>query len=339
MLYILSKVDLIVKDIIQTVSYKLEQNIDLTGKSVSKLSHKPNAEKGDFVIEKELNYKGIILDVESEKESSVHELHLDEIDNIFNRKIILSNESLISSVGIEDFIAKTIKDNFTESDDLLLNIPYIKIDIKSHTTINAKVDTDGGIYNFRTYLGNVKERYNINLDFEFKGSELIIAIYQSNLETLEVDATIEDIITYQEVYSVDVIAKVTVISKESGNTFDYFLLTDRTTTTDKNDPNRAKGSVEVVTCEEDVDAQQAALDAFKSNSYQHNIELTLTRDSKVFNENDFIVGRNLRIKTKDNGIYNTFISAVNKKSDSRSYVVTCGNMRITLIDRLKEVVT
>ena len=38
------------------------------------------------------------------------------------RKIILENESLINSVGIEDFIAKEIYDIFTNSDDTLLNI-------------------------------------------------------------------------------------------------------------------------------------------------------------------------------------------------------------------------
>lgn len=336
MLNILSKDDLSIKNIVQTASYEIENRIKLTGKSSFLLADDPEAEEGDFVVIGD--YKGIVTNVENEKELESVIVHTNEIDSIFDRKIILKNESLISTVGIEVFISQTIKDNFTESDDEILNIPYIKIKVLTNTKINAKVNTEEGIYNFRTYLGNIKERYDINLDYEFNDDKLNITIYKDETDTLEVDATVEDIITYQEVYSVDAIAKVTVLSKETGNTFNYYLLTDRTTTEDKNDPNRAKGKIEVVTCEEDVDARQAALDAFKANSYQHNIELTITKDSKVFNEKDFIVGRELRIKTKENGIYETFISGIKKKNDSNIYIVTCGNMRITLLDKLNEVI-
>ncbi|MBS4538221.1 hypothetical protein GOQ27_07085 [Clostridium sp. D2Q-11] len=338
MLYILSKDNLEIKDIIQDSSYDIKQDINLTGKSEFKVAEKLLANEGDYIIHKDEGYKGIIENIETEKYRITYIIHANEIDNIFDRKVILSNEEIILNTGIEDFIKKTIEDNFVISNDDLLNKTYINVSVSTHTPINASIDTNDGIYNLRTYLGNVKERYDIYLDYKFNKDTLDIIIYRSNAEVLEVDATIEDIITYQEFYSVDVVSKVTVLSKGTGNTFDYFLLTDRTTTTDKNNPNRAKGSIEVETCETDDEAYQKALDTFKSNSYQHNIEINLTKDSMIYDINDFYIGRNLKIKTNDNGIYHTFVREINKKSNSNIYIVKCGNMKVTLIEKLKGVI-
>ena len=337
MIYILSKKDLRIKDIIQTINYTITQNIDLTGKSIFEVDRVPNTKEGDFLIQKDSNYKGIVTNVETEKDTAVYKIHCDEIDNIFNRKVILKNEELISTIGIEDFIKKTIEDNFTQSNDTFLNIPYISLEVLTHTKISASVETEEGIYNFRTYLGNVKEKYDIFLNYEFSEGRLNISIYRCAEDALQIDATLEDVIMYQEMYNVNVIAKVSVLSKETGNIFNYFLLTDRTTTTDKNHPNRAKGEIEVVTCENDSEAQQTALDVFRQNRYQHNIELDLVRGSKLNDINDFVVGRQLRIKTKDT-IYETFISKIEKSKNSNIYKVTCGNMKVTLLDKLKEVV-
>lgn len=340
MLYVISKEDLSIKDVKQGIDYEINLNIDLTGKSTFILTESLNAEKGDFIVVKDINYKGIIENVETEKDKNISKINASEIDNIFDRKTILSNESLISSTGLEDFIQKTINNNFSNSADTLLNISYLKAHVYTHTKLNFKVDTqESGIYNLRTFLGNVKEKYNIHLEYEFtKDGFLYVNICKGELATLDIDATLEDIITYEEVYSVDTISKVTVLATETNQQFNYYLLTDRTISTDINNSNRAKGTIEIVTCESDVDAYQKAIDTFKSNSYKHNIELIITKDSKIFNENDFIIGRNLRIKTKNNGIYNTFISEINKKGNSNVYAVTCGNMRVTLLEKLRGVV-
>ena len=48
MIYILSKKDLRIKDIIQTINYTITQNIDLTGKSIFEVDRVPNTKEGDF---------------------------------------------------------------------------------------------------------------------------------------------------------------------------------------------------------------------------------------------------------------------------------------------------
>lgn len=339
MLYIINKDDLSIKDTLQTNSDEVNLNINLTGKSTFSIMRSPNAIEGDFAIQKdkEIIYQGVVSSIKTIKEDFIYQINCNEIDDIFNRKIVLTNESLISSTGLEDFVAQTIRDNFTESTDTFLNIGYINLTVATHTKVNSTPPTEDGIYNFRTYLGNIKETYGVFLDYEFTES-LNITISHKELETLDIDATVGDIITYEEVYKVDAISKVTVLSRESGTTYNFFLLADRTITTNPNDINRAKGSIEAVACDTDTEAYQKAVDTFKGNSYQHNVTLTVNKNSKLYNENDFTIGRRVVIKTADNGIYDTYITGISKKSTSSIFTVVCGNMKVTLLDKLKGVI-
>lgn len=335
MLYVISKEDLSIKDIVQISDYVIEENINLNGKSTFTLSRMPNAVKDDFVKCNE--FKGIISNIESTKDSEVYKIQVEDINALFDRKIILTNQALIASTGLEDFIHQTIYDRWTNSSDTLLNITYLNVSIGTHTPLNISVDTEEGIYNFRTFLGNVKEKYGIEIDFEFSGSQLNIVISKKAPTEYDIDLTIADIVLYDEVYSVDVISKVTVLSKETGSEFNYYLLSDRTITTDAMDPDRAVGKIEAVTCEKDVDAYQKAVDTFKSNSYKHNISFSLVSDSLVYEQNELYVNRPLRVKTFDNGIYSTFIAKIKKSMKTGVIEYECGNIKISLIDKLKGV--
>lgn len=341
MIYILSKDDLRIKDMIQEVNYDLNMNINLNGKSIFTVPTNPQVQEGDFIICD--NNIGYILNAEASKDTESYIIMTDELEALFNRKIILSNEEMLKN-SCERFISNQILENFIWSDDPFVNIKYLVDVVKSDTPEYARINTEDGIYNLRTFLGNMLEKHEIMINPQFDKSsttgknKLLLYIEKRNLPTLEIDATIEDVVTYEEVYSVDAIAKVTVLSKESGNKYDYFLLADRTTTTDVNNPNRVSGKIECITSETDAEVQENALNEFRRNRYNHNIELQITNESKVVNYKDLIVGRKLRIKTKDNNIYETFISKINKKSDSNITTVTCGNMNVTFTDKLKGVV-
>lgn len=340
MLYILSKETLEIKETIQTINYEINLNIDVNGKSFFVVPNIPKAVNGDYV--KYGDYHGIITNVETEKDKTTTTIHADEMEGLFDRKCILTQE-VIARTSVEQFIDAQILEHFVWSDDWYINIPYLVHVALSDTPDYATIRAEDGIYNLRTYIGNMLEKHDIKLEFSFENNyegerRLFVLIKKRDLPTLDVDANIEDIITFEENYAVDTIAKVTVLSKESGNKFDYFLLTDRTTTTDRNNSNRASGKIEMVACETDEDAESTALDEFRRNRYNHNIELTLFKDSKIYREKDFVVGRKLRIKTKENKIYDTFISKINKKFNSNIYTVTCGNMPVTLLDKLKGVV-
>jgi hypothetical protein len=334
-LYVISKDDLSIKDVVQVSDFNIEENINLNGKSTFVLSRMPVSQKDDFV---QLGkFLGIISNIETSKERDLYEVMVEDINSLFNRRVILTNEALIASTGMEDFIAKIIHDRFTDSADTLLNIPYLDVTVKSHTPLNVKVDTDEGVFNFRTFLGNVKERYGIGLTYGFVDGELLVDIEKMTPTELSVDLTVSDIVNYDEVYAVDVIAKVIVFSKESESEFNYYLRNDRTITTNASDINRVKGKIESVVCEEDVDAEQAALDAFKSNSYRHNISFRLISSSLLYEIDELYINRPLRIKTLDNGVYSTFIAKRSYRMKSSVYDFECGNIRVNLIDKLKGV--
>lgn len=333
MLYVLSKENLVIKDIIQVSDYSIEENISMNGQSTFVMTKLPNAVKDDYVQFD--NFKGIIYNIETNKESDVYTVYVNDMNSLFDRNIILTEEALIASTGVEDFIAEIIHDRWTNSSDTLLNIGYLDVTVSTHTPLNITIETMDGVYNFKSFLALVKLNYGIELDYTFDGSYLEIVIGKKEPETFNVDLTISDIVLYDEVYSVDVIAKVTVFSKETSTEFDYFLKTDKTITTNQSDPDRAFGKIETVVCETDVEVEQKAIDTFKANSYDHNISFSLIADSLLYEKQELYVNRPLKVKTFDNGIYETYISKVKNKMKMNIIEYECGNIKINLIDKLK----
>lgn len=105
-----------------------------------------------------------------------------------------------------------------------------------------------------------------------------------------------------------------------------FLKTDRTTTTNPSDPNRAEGKIALVYVENAEDAPQEALNVIKGNSYNHNITFS-------YKDRYIKVGTPIAIKTQKSIIYDTYISAI--KLTPKSFIdYTCGNIRVNFIDKL-----
>lgn len=334
MLYIVSKSNLEILQELEIISDNININNLLTGKSTFTVYKKPLANKGDFIISKdtEIRFQGVITNVETVKEKTVYRISADEMDGMFDSDIILQNEDLITTDGMERFIEQTIYDNFVNSSDQFLNAKYINVITNSQTILN--VSMGNLIFNLKSYLGLIKKTYGICLDYEFINNGLQISISKKAIETLTIDATIEDIITYQEVYQGETVAKVTVIAANTHDIYHYVLLTDGSISDNLSHPNRVIGAVKTVSASKNAEVEQKAIDTFKTNSYQHNIQLSLSKDSQVFDESDFIVGRKVTIKTKDNGIYDTYIDSVSKTSNSRLYTVTCGNMKVNYTDKV-----
>lgn len=116
-----------------------------------------------------------------------------------------------------------------------------------------------------------------------------------------------------------------VVLKTHGE-YNLYLKTDRTTTTNQADPDRADGKIALIYTENGEDAPQEALNVIKGNSYNHNI----TFDYK---DRYIKVGTPIAIKTKKSIIYDTYISAI--KLTPKAFIqYTCGNIRVNFIDKL-----
>lgn len=334
LVYFLSKTDLEIKDVIEFENYEYIIDEETNKNTIFNIMKKINADNGDIVVlqrNSEIDYIGIIKDIENENGELKRKITLKYISNIFDRKIILENEGLISQTGVEDFIAKQIYNNFTKSDDIFLNIGWLDVEVKTHTKITKSVDNENGIYNFHTFITNCNQNYNIVLDFSYINKRIKLTIYKQDNEVQLIDTTIPDISNYVEKFETSIIAKIIV--KTDTDIQKWYLLSDRTTTQNKDNVNRANGDVETIYTAKSEDARQTALDKFKSNTYNHYISFKINRNSKLFDVDKMKVGTPLNVRTNNNIILNTYISAI--RDDGSNFIeVTCGNMRVNFIDKI-----
>ena len=319
-----------VKDVVEISDYELNIDEETNANSFINILKKTSAKARDIVAVKKNNdvvYWGIIDNIENEDGKQLYQYTLKYITNLFNQNIKLENENIIKTTGIEDFIKKAINSNFIQNSDTFVNINYLELQVKTHTPKQTSVtNMENGIYNLHTWMTNCTQNYNVVYDFQIVGNKLVMTIEIKDYKKELIDVNAQPISNYSEVFETNIVSKVIVLT--STNTYTLYLLNDRTTTTNKNNPNRAAGRVETVFTENYEDAPQKALDVIRANTYNHNI---------TFNYLDrFIkIGTPIAIKTKESLIYDTYISSI-KITPKKFIEYICGNIRIGLIEKLNQ---
>lgn len=244
-----------------------------------------------------------------------------------NQRFVLEKleEQIIKTQGIEDYIAKVIKDNFISNKDTYINREYLEVRVKTHTKIQTSVsNVQDNIYNLHTWMANCTQLYNINYNFFIENKKLIIEIENKSLDKELIDVKAQAISNYTEVFETNIVSKVEVATDTQ--TYYLYLLNDRTTTTDATNENRAEGITERVYTANYDEAEQKALDTIQANRYNHNITFYMI-------DKYMKVGTPIAIKTKESTILDTYISAI-KLTQKKLYEYTCGNMRVKFIDKL-----
>ena len=324
-----------VKDIVELSNYEINIDEETNANTILDVLKKTTAKARDIVAIKKNNeviYWGVIDNIQNADGQSLYEYTIKYITNLFDQDIILENEDLIKTKGVEDFIANAINKNFIQNEDTFVNKTYMQIVAKTHTKKQTSVtNVENGIYNLHTWMTNCTQNYDIVYSFSIVNKKLVITIESKEINKELIDVKAQPIANYNEVFETDVVSKVVVLynkvaDAEQKGQYTLYLLNDRTTTTDKNNVNRADGRTVTVYTENYEDAEQMALDQMKQNSYNHNI---------TFNYyNRFIrIGTPIAIKTKESLIFDTYISAV-KITQNKFYEYTCGNIRVKFIDKL-----
>lgn len=328
-MWIFNHNDFSVKDVLEISDYEINIDEETNSNSTIKVLKKTTARADDIIAIKKNNeiiYWGIIDEITNEDGKLSYNYSLKYLTNIFDQNVILKNEELIKTTGVEDFIAETIKDNFIENEDTFLNREYLQLNVKTHNKKQTTVDNvQDGIFNLHTWLTNCTQNYNILYDFSIINKKLVITIEKKEIDKELIDTKAQAISNYTEIFETNVVSKVTVLTKEEGE-YNLYLLNDRTTTTDKTNVNRAEGKVEVVYTEKMEDANQKALDTMKANSYNHNITFKLY-------DRYIKIGTPIAIKTKNSIVLDTYISSI-KLTPSKFIEYTCGNIRINFLDKL-----
>ena len=171
---------------------------------------------------------------------------------------------------------------------------------------------------------------------EAVGLKFVLRIDIENKQetTKLIDTTLPEVTDYNKVYEEDVTAKVTAYIRENNTEYNLYLKTDRTTTTNKNDPDRASGKIEVISVDTVENAPEEALNVMKGNNYKHLVEFKIAKTSKLMDITELHIGRPIRIKTDDD-IYDSYISAITLSDENFVYFKS-GSLRITLLDKLKQ---
>ena len=334
-LYVLSKQDLSILSICKLADWQINLDEETNAKSTFVLKKTEGLIKDNFIVLNGLykQFLFVIDEVQTEKSSNLCTVTALDISNIFDRKVIEKNIEDMKEKSIEEFLANTISENFVNSDDTYLNVGYI--DIYWHTNTKGVVATnsENGLYNFHTFLINCRQYKNIYTDFQFINRRLRIDIQYKEETTKLIDTTLPEVTDYNKIYENDVTAKVTVFIRENGSEYNLYLKTDRTTTTNKDDPDRASGKIEVISVDTADLAAEEALNVMKGNNYKHLVEFKIAKTSKTMDISEFTIGRPVRIKTEDD-IYDSYISAITMSDENFVYFKS-GSLRNTLIDKLK----
>lgn len=342
--YVLDKKDLHIKDVLEFDEYTFKEDIDYNDKSTVTFIKQPNLEDGDMVICKDGNktvFFGICEKIKSESSETDYAITLMQKENLFNRFIFLEYTEYIEKVGVEDFIAMSVIKNFVDSGDLLLDKKWLQVQPRTQTQNVSKPETEQGVYNLKTFLGNVKQHYGIHTDFNLFRSSLNVRIAKKESAELMVDIEVSDVSDYVENYDISVLAKLNVKWKKTEESTEevrksFYLLADRTVSEDVNDPNRVEGSVKSIqiVAEKEEEMRQQVFNEFSSNRYNHKITFNILRNSKLYPEQDFYVGRPCTVKTKS-GVRKSMITKIETSSSSGLLKVTLGNMKVTLTDKLR----
>lgn len=321
--------DLTVKDILELSEYTINIDEQTNGKSTIKANRNRNVKKKDIVYIKKNNesiFWGVVDNVKREKGKEVYTYTLKYITNLFDQKIELKNENLIKTAGIEDFIADAIRNNYIENEDTFVNLPYLQLEVKTHNVKQTSVsNVQDNIFNLHTWMTNCTQNYDIIYSFKIEEKKLVLTIENKTLERELIDVNAQAITDYDEVFETSITSKVVVLTKNEGR-YILYLKSDRTTTTDMNDPDRAEGETETVYTEKMEDANQKALDVMKANAYNHKITFSILKE-------EYKIGTPITIKTKESLIYDTYISAI-KRTKSKIIEYTCGNIRTKFIEKL-----
>ena len=340
--YFLDKMTLEILEVVQLNIDEINRDLETNGNSIFTCFKKLNIEEGDFIYLKKndkINFFGIVVSQEKSSDS-IYTITCKDILSLFDITMFVENENIISDIGIEDFIKQTIEDEFINNIDTFVNRNFLSVDVLTHNkksiSISSIVTVSNNMYNLLTLINNAIKNYDLDFSFTLNKNTIKFQIAAKTEDKMLIDATTSDISNYTEIFSLNYTAKVECYINATKTKYYRYLLNDRTTTTNKDDPNRVSGKVQKITVENEEDAEQASIDVFKGNSYEHNITFEILKKSKLYDVSKINLGTPILIKTQNNIIQDTYISKI-VDTNNNYLTLSCGNKRIDYIDKvLKE---
>lgn len=341
-----------IKQVVQYERYSFAWDADFIDQSSIAVLEEPDISSGDYVVcfdEKgSVTFQGICESVSEQEGAISYTINMKQLENIFDRMIILSEAALAKTTGIEDFLARIITKEFIDSGDAILDLSYMTATAATHTIYKKKIQTDDGIFNLRTFLGNLRENYGIYTTFTFSGNSLALTISKPTQPAYRVDiARGGDVAETKETYNVDVLANLDVLWKIPDDSSEdvvgattriaYYFKADRSITRDKAASNRVIGKTTAAFYQaEDYDAlyESVSEEFANANLYEHQIDAKIYEESQAYPLADMSVGKKVTIRARSRTV-SSIVMRVAWQSGDPLYSIRFGKLPVKLTDKIR----
>ena len=272
--------------------------------------------EGDFVYFD--GWIGVISSVTPNKGQTT--ISAKNILSAFNRPMLPS-----SGATIEGFIKSTLEAGYKNLADALYNMPYLTVSTGSSTPfLSPDLDDNTGLWNLKSYIAKVRRLKSVFCEWGLDGkSGLTCSIEARAVPSQRVDFADKSNRLESETYSRYSVAKVTAIAE--GIETNYYLHADGTH--DTNNADRVAGAWEIIITDAEKQADAVA-EVFAKSAYSHLIEFRSEREYGFYD--------NLQIRIGGR-VLNSYISCV-KKSMKNGTLYKSGELRVTLVDKMKEMI-
>lgn len=205
-----------------------------------------------------------------------------------NSSLSLRGRIIIKDMSIDDIdkMKTYLSEQYSNGTPVIVEYEPSEEEIVPYT--EAQQEAWDKLQNLMLYEGINHISSNANMVLSYYplnpiGIKLILRIDIENKveETKLIDTTLPEVTDYNKIYEEDVTAKVQVYIREDGSEYNLYLKTDRTTTTNKDDPNRLSGKIEVISVDTADKAAEEALNVMKGNRYKHLVEFKIAKTSKL----------------------------------------------------------
>ena len=239
-------------------------------------------------------------------------------ENAFDRKTEYSG----SAASIGAFIKAKLESEYKNQTDIKYALPYLEIENVDNTAFVEPV-TEGGLFGLADYIKSAR-RSGVWCDFSISGTKLKISISTRAPGTHSLIFNSGRAQLISRSFSRSVTEKVTVYP-EGGTAQDFYLLQDGSISAAA-PAERLEGEWVKIAAKADAIPLDLAAEEFAKNVSSYKIEFYSDRLYELFD----------RVRLRfDDGVFAADITARRISSADRRYYYRCGNLPVTLTEKLQ----
>lgn len=293
---------------------------------ISIVNTKTAPKEGDFITLD--GGKMWVVDEIEPTANGAYEIGLRQAITLFSREIFY--EPLTGSA--EEQLAGLILDNFKNLNDTQYALQFLNVTTTTTTVSTVLPDVENGIYNIKSFAAKLRRLKNIFINFEAERGVLNVTIFKKNIPTKKIDFSQPDIFLEEVNFTAESVAKITTKAEDTGEIKDWYLMENGSVSNSPTTQGRAIGRWIVMNVSEAAQAENEVLNEFKKNSYSHQIKFSVPTERARFDFYD-----DLKISL-DGKIFSSYIASkkIEKKSNRTTY--QCGELRVSLTEKLKELI-